>query len=76
MALDVRTWFAVDGCRRRVRTGMAPEEAAMRLSRMLDVDFQVVLRLSVTAEQGRAEARAGFKRVSHTTPAKEPPDAP
>lgn len=57
MALDVRLWIAVSGCRRRIRAGMHPSEAATCASRMMDVDPAQVLRLAITAERACSNAR-------------------
>jgi hypothetical protein len=73
MSSEIRTWFAVDGCRRRMRSGVDPAEAAKRLAHMLDVPAKDVLQLATAAEAGCAEARAHYGRVSLT---QEPPNAP
>ena len=71
--LDIRTWFAVDGARRRIREGMPAEQAAARLAHMLDVPAEDVLQLATAAEDGCAAAKAHYRRTSQ---AKESDHAP
>jgi hypothetical protein len=72
MAHDIRLWFAVDGARRRIRTGLPSDEAATRLSRMLDVPPELVLQLATVAEQACTVARAHYGRTSDTSPTEKP----
>lgn len=74
MALDIRTWFAVDGARRRIRTGMSAEQAAQATAHMLDIPPELVLQLATTAEAACAAAREHYRRQA--SPVTELHDAP